>query len=120
MVPALAEAFHAAHQREFGVSTSEFPVAVVSIGVSAIGKLPSAPPFEPRAETTGSQAPTTREVFFDGSWVETTVLKSEEVRSGQVVPGPAIVEYPDSCAILPPGSRAEMDAHGNLLITLAA
>ncbi|MCA2380081.1 hydantoinase/oxoprolinase family protein [Agrobacterium genomosp. 3 str. RTP8] len=120
MVPALAEAFHLAHKREYGVSATEFPVAIVSVGVSAIGKLPAAPEFHPAEKSGAGSAPAKRDVFFNGAWIATDVFSSNRVESGQTISGPAIVEYPDSCAILPPGSHGEMDKYGNLLITLAA
>jgi N-methylhydantoinase A len=120
MLPAIAEAFHIAHQREYGVSTNEFPAAIVSIGVSVIGKLPEAPVFDFAAAKRAARQPGSRQVYFNGNWADTAVYDSQDVGSGQVIAGPAIVEYADACAVLPPGSRGEMDGSGNLLITIAA
>ncbi|MGH7264192.1 MAG: hypothetical protein ACREMB_04955, partial [Candidatus Rokuibacteriota bacterium] len=36
--------------------------------------------------------------------------------AGARVPGPAIVEEPDSTTVLPPGAAAEVDRWGNLLV----
>jgi N-methylhydantoinase A len=119
-IPALAEAFHAAHQREYGVSTTEFPVAIVSIGVAAIGKLPAAPIFDFENKRGAKNGASRRPVYFGGAWVDSFIYSSSDINSGQVIEGPAIVEYPDACAVLPPGSSGEMDHSGNLLITMPA
>jgi N-methylhydantoinase A len=38
---------------------------------------------------------------------------------GNVVAGPAIVEERESTLIVPPGARCDVDAHRNLVVTLA-
>lgn len=119
-IPAIAAAFHAAHHREYGVSTSEFPVAIVAIGISAVGKLPEAPLFSFGNRSEGPNGKSRRNVFFDGAWMETEVHPSVGLTAGKVVKGPAVIEYPDTAAILPPGSTGEMDNSGNLLVTLSA
>lgn len=119
-IPEIAEAFHAAHHREYGVSTREFPVAIVAIGISAVGKLPAVPQFSFDLAGDVVKDEARRKVFFNGAWVETDVVPSASLTAGKSVQGPAIIEYPDTVAVLPPGSFGEMDNAGNLIVTLAA
>lgn len=119
LIGLIEEAFHKAHLVEFGVSSKDFAVAIVAIGISAIGHLPSSPEFEFRGAPEQTSADKERNVFFDGSWVSARVYPSQSLSKGQRVDGPAIVEYPDTSAIILPGSAAEMDRSGNLFISIA-
>jgi N-methylhydantoinase A len=48
--------------------------------------------------------------------VETPVFDRYKLGPGATFPGPAIVEERESTAIVPPGARATIDAHHNLVI----
>ena len=39
--------------------------------------------------------------------------------AGTEITGPAVIEEPNSTTLLPPGDRAIIDRHGNIVITLA-
>jgi N-methylhydantoinase A len=117
LVPQIIDAFHEAHQKEFGVCTKEFETAIVAISVSAIGKLPESPEFDFQLKTE-SVDPASRDVFFDGEWKKSLVYSSNSLDAGARISGPAIIEYPDTSAVLIPGAHAEMDAAGNLFISL--
>ena len=41
----ITRSFHAAHKSEYGVSSDDFPVAFVAIGVGAVGELKQPPVF---------------------------------------------------------------------------
>ena len=68
-----------------------------------------------------SRAPnTSRKAYFpeaDG-WVNTQVLSRETLSLGHTVPGPAIVEDPDSTTVVPPGDTVELTTNGHLLIEI--
>jgi N-methylhydantoinase A len=40
------------------------------------------------------------------------------VGGGDGLPGPAIVEQPDSTTVIPPGARAHIDEIGNLVLSV--
>jgi N-methylhydantoinase A/oxoprolinase/acetone carboxylase beta subunit len=44
-IPEITRAFHAAHEHEYGVSSDDFPVAFVALGVGAVGELKQPPVF---------------------------------------------------------------------------
>jgi N-methylhydantoinase A len=53
-------------------------------------------------------------------FVEAAVLDRYRLRPGQLVRGPAVVEERESTAIVGVGGRAEVDAMGNLVVTVDA
>jgi N-methylhydantoinase A len=55
-----------------------------------------------------------------GGALDCAVYDRARLCAGNVIAGPAIVEQMDTTTLLPPGSRAEVDRLGNLLVTLEA
>lgn len=51
----------------------------------------------------------TRKVFHDGQWTDFSVWQMGELRSGNVVVGPAIIRDPMTTVVIPPGKRVELD-----------
>jgi N-methylhydantoinase A len=116
----ITSAFHARHALEYGVSSDVFEPAFVSIAVTGIGKL-GAPPAVQRRQTRGRDPRRgERPVYFDGGWVDTAVYDGEALGAGAALEGPAIVEYADTCAVLPPGASAVVDDADDLIITVGA
>jgi N-methylhydantoinase A len=124
-IDALKAAFDAAHQQRYSHSAADEPGQVVSLRVSAIGQLPK-PTLttiahggpQPAAEALTGR----REATFhppDGP-VATPVYDRAALRAGNRIAGPAIVEEPSATTLLRPGDTLEVDAHGNLLLTIGA
>lgn len=116
-LPEIAQIFHAAHAKDFGVHSEDFPVVFVALGVTAIGMFADPPVFRNAASSSDVSA-STRPVYFAGQWIETPVFAAEGLSTGSEVPGPCIVEYADACAVLPPGCTGKIDETGNLLIDI--
>jgi len=119
-LPEIAEAFHAAHRQEYGVSSDDFPIAFVALGVVATGALTEAPVFNfaSGAKTEGSQD-RSRKVYFEGTWVDAVLKNAADILTGETIRGPALIEYQDSIAVLPPGCDGEVDPHGNLIVSIS-
>ncbi|HSJ96805.1 MAG TPA: hydantoinase/oxoprolinase family protein [Myxococcota bacterium] len=116
----VTRAFHERHALEYGVSSDVFEPAFVSVGVTGIGRL-GAPPVVQRRVTAGRDARREpRPVYFDGTWIDTAVYDGDALAAGTEIAGPAIVEYADTCAVLPPGASAVVDDTDNLVITVGA
>ncbi len=122
-VAAAAESFHAAHERAYTRRFDDKPVMIVNIGLAGVGAVP---PLTMPAVRRGDATPPagalldTREVHFvDGhtaSAAATAFYRRERLLAGNVVGGPAVVEQADTTTVLPPGSVAEVDGHGNLIV----
>jgi N-methylhydantoinase A/oxoprolinase/acetone carboxylase beta subunit len=50
-----------------------------------------------------------RNVWWSGGWVETPIYEQEDVRAGNDVIGPAIIESPADTFAIPPGRAATLD-----------
>jgi N-methylhydantoinase A len=106
----LAERFAAAHEERYGHRDPEGEVVLVHIRLAMVSPGP-----RPRlvAADAGTLEESTREVRFDGEWLETAVLPGEPPR-GLRASGPAVFELPESTLVLPPGWQAEVDDAGTI------
>lgn len=117
---AVADAFHAAHKQEHGVSSDIFAPAFVSLGVAASAPTAALPDYTRPAGKNVVAMKSTRPVSFAGEWLDCPVYNGQILAPGQRTEGPAILEYLDSVAVLPPGAHATVDPHGNLIIDVGA
>ncbi|MSP11632.1 MAG: hydantoinase/oxoprolinase family protein [Chloroflexi bacterium] len=115
--------FHQEHRRAYGYSAPEEPVELVTLRLTALGKIakPKLRQIEQAgaADITGGTAQkTTRPVYFAerGGYVECGIYDRYRLGAGAVIAGPAIVEEFDSTTVIHPGYRAQVDRFGNLLI----
>ena len=116
----VADAFHAAHKQEHGVSSDIFAPAFVSLGVAATAPTAALPDYTRPAGENVVAMKSTRPVSFAGAWLDCPVYNGQILAPGQRTEGPAILEYLDSVAVLPPGAHATVDPHGNLIIDVGA
>lgn len=117
-LPAISSTFHRCHEMEFGVSSDDFAPAIVSLGVTAVGR--TARPVVQAVTASGGEAVKgQRQVYFDGAWHESNIYNGAALAAGASVAGPSIVEFDHACAVLPPGAEATIDNYGNLLIDIA-
>lgn len=121
----LKEDFDTVHQQRYSHSAPEEPAQIVSLRVSAIGRL-TKPDLAKIAEGTG--APTlqalsgSREVIFDPAdgAVSTPVYNRAKLLARNRIDGPAVIEEPTTTTLLRPGDTLEVDGFGNLLIEIGA
>jgi N-methylhydantoinase A len=116
-IPAIAQTFHAAHHREYGVSSDDFPIAFVALSVTAVGEIKEPPVFSFGAKS-GKPTASSRDVYFDGKWLKSALYSGAGLVPGSKVAGPALVEYRDSIAVLPPECHGEVDVCGNLIVSI--
>jgi N-methylhydantoinase A len=119
---ASVEAFHREHQRAYGFAAPEEPTELVTLRVSAVGRM-QRPSLRPASGATGRPAvPHFRHVYFDeaGDFVRCAIYDRYALAPGLRLEGPAIVEELDSTCVLHPGYAATVDELGNLLLAEAA
>ena len=116
-LPVIAANFHKCHELEFGVSSDDFAPAIVSLGVTAVGKT-ARPPA--RTLDTAGREPIKgrRPVYFDRAWHESNIYDGHALGAGARVQGPCIVEFEHACAVLPPNASGTVDDYGNMMIEL--
>jgi N-methylhydantoinase A len=88
---------------------------VVGLGIPDRPRVPDAQ----RVDRPG-RAGGTRRVYFgpDLGWRDTPIIDRPDLATPRE--GPAIVEEYDATCVIPPGARASLDAHGNILIELTS
>ncbi|MBC3764237.1 hydantoinase/oxoprolinase family protein [Quadrisphaera oryzae] len=114
------ERFHQEHEREFAFRRDDTPVEIYQLGLRAIGTTPK-PAFAAH-EVTPRPAPhsqSTRRAWFpETGWVDAAVHQRSDLPAGAQLTGPAVIDQLDSTTVIPPGTRAEVDAWLNILIHL--
>lgn len=110
--------FHQAHEKVYSFRDLSSGVEVTAERLRVVGEIP--PVALPRlpAEVRPAQCSIARRnLFLDGCLVPATVLQRDDLRCGQVLSGPAIVEQEDTTTVVLPSWSAVVDEIGNLLIT---
>ena len=122
MVRHLEEAFGQEHERTYGHRAGpDEPVELVAIQLVGAGlREGSGVPqnvHPSRAEATGQAS---RRAWFGDKhgWMETPVVSRADLAGGRT--GPLIVDEYDTTCVVPPGTRAERDSAGNIVMTLVA
>ncbi len=114
---ALIEAFHAAHRKTFGYSyAGQQKVEVVNFCVSGLGLIER--PSIPKLASAAGAPPqrTSRPVYFDGAFRDTTVYQRETLPPRLRLEGPLVIEEFGSTTVVFPGQSMEVDPHGILII----
>jgi N-methylhydantoinase A len=114
----IVQNFHREHEREYGVASEQFAPAFVSLGVTVIGRNEKPPIVQTGVAFGRAPHKGERRAYFSGQWLATPVYDGQRLTEGFTLRGPAIVEYAHSCAVLPPGASAVVDALDNLVITV--
>jgi N-methylhydantoinase A len=108
----LAAEFERRHEERYGHRDPEGEVVLVDIRLALV-----VPGPEPRPQAAeGEVERDSRQVYFDGEWVETPVLRGEPP-AGTEVESPAVFELPEATLVLPPGWSATVDNTGTIKAT---
>ena len=113
-----AQRFHAEHKRRYAYDMPERGIEVVSLKVTATGRVgnPEPPPLS--ASGRPPQPKGRRPVHFRGlGRVDCPVYERADLALDHAFSGPAVIEQKDSTTLLPANWRLEVDAHGHLLLS---
>jgi N-methylhydantoinase A len=120
-VAGIEEAFGREHERTYGHRAGvDEPVEIVSLRVVGLG-IPDRPrvPDALRVDRSGpGRAGGERRVYFgpELGWRQTPIIDRPDLMTSRE--GPCIVEEYDATCVIPPGARASLDVHGNIVIDL--
>ena len=117
----LKRRFDEEHLQRYGTNAPDEPAEIVSLRVAVTGAMKK-PPLE-RIARGGRTPPASarrgqRKAYFAeaGKAVRTPEFGRDELRAGNRIEGPALVEEHASTTVVLPGDRLEVDAFGNLVI----
>lgn len=108
--------FHARHEARFGFSIENEVIEMTTIK-TAVSALTEKPEFKPLGALENPPRPRNRKVHYADGAFDTPVYSRAELRRGETLHGPALVEEAASVTVLAPGQRLEVAATGHLLIT---
>ncbi len=117
----LRNRFYEVHESSYGYYSDQDPIEAINFRLTARGKLyrDSAQDGEAASGPPG-EAASRRPVFFTAEEaVETPVYLRADLKPGQVLEGPAILDQLDTTIPIFPGDRALVHASGSLIIELA-
>ena len=111
--------FHEAHLQQYGYSSPELPVEIVTLRVSGRGQLPAVdfasqklegetPPFEALLQE--------KRIELEGTSGPTRFYVRQKLKPGNRIDGPAIVLEYSSTLLIPPDFSARVDRWSNLII----
>ncbi len=109
-----------AHETAYGYASADDPVEIVNVRLSARARL-HRDEEKPIAEsdTSAPHPRGQRAVFFDADEaVHSNVYSRAELKPGQSVIGPAIIEQLDTTTPVYPGDRADVTKDGHLIIRI--
>ena len=110
-------AFEKRHEQLYTYALPESEPVLVNARVAAIGDL-SAPPMEPAIEGGVDATSTATRRIFLGSWIDAPIYKSQRLRAGQSISGPAIIEADTTTSLLLPDDMARITETGWLDIAV--
>jgi len=121
---ALEEAYGVEHEKTYGHRAgADEPVELITLKVVGRGV-----PEIPRAALAATArlpedvviAQPLRHAYFGPArgWCDTAIINRSDLREPR--PGPCIIEEYDSTCVVPPGSTANLDSFGNIVIDVRA
>ena len=116
---AIKHHFDEVHLLRYGTNAPEERAEIVSLRATVTG-LMNKPPLEKIGR--GGPAPSsaakrgTRPMYFSSKAVKTPAYSRAELRAGNRIAGPALIEEHASTTVLLPGDRMKVDGFGNLVI----
>jgi N-methylhydantoinase A len=113
--------FDEAHELRYSHSAPEESADIVSLRVSAIGRLgkPQFPKISQGSSKPRGAERGTRTVIFEGAGaLEATVFDRAKLQAGNVITGPAVIEEAASTTILEPGDTVTVNPYGHLIMKL--
>ena len=111
--------FHAAHLQQYGYSSPDLPVEIVTLRVSGSGQFPAIDFVSQKleAETPPKEALLQeKRIHLEGASGPTRFYTRKKLRPGNRIDGPAIVLEYSSTLLIPPDFLARVDRWSNLIL----
>jgi N-methylhydantoinase A len=114
----MIEEFHKLHKEVFTFSLPWVPVEIRNVRLTARIKSAKIPirQIEPGTADPAGALLKKRPCYFDSRWVETPIYNGLQLKAGNTIEGPAIIEEPTTTTVIPAANVCKVDAYGNYLI----
>jgi N-methylhydantoinase A len=116
----IVEAFHDLHEELHTYAVREEEPVIRAVRVQTVGRTekPGLGEFPREKGSVAAALRSRRMAWFEGRFVDTPVYDGDRVGHGHRIEGPAIVEERFTTIVIYPGQSAEVDRHGNYVVTL--
>ena len=115
----LRELFLAEHDRAYGYHNPDDPVEIANLRLTAWGRLPVPGVRVPSDTGRSAQPHASQRVHFEAEVpVQAPVFNRHDLRAGERIVGPAVIEQLDSTSLVYPGDEAVVDNALNLIVRL--
>jgi N-methylhydantoinase A len=117
----ITQAFDKEYKSTYGRLLQNGTRRVINLRSAVTGKRPrfDLSTLAPKGGTVEAARKGTRQVHFAAAWHETTIYNRLDLPIGAEIPGPAILEQPDTTVLIEPGLKGIVDTFGNTLIERA-
>jgi N-methylhydantoinase A len=117
---AIKRLFDNEHMLRYGTSVPNEPAEIASVRSAVTGVL-AKPRFDRVGRAAGEPRPRAmRRAWFQGAFIDTHAFDRDALLAGHHVAGPALIEEHASTTVLMPGDTMDVDACGNLIISIGA
>jgi N-methylhydantoinase A len=110
--------FHAIHERTYGFQSPEDPCELVTFRLSAHAALDQPVLRDPPATGVGSPVGHRDVHVGDAGFASIPIYERASLPPGTRIEGPAIVHQVDATTLVPAFAVAEVDEHGNIILTI--
>lgn len=121
---AIKQQFDELHKVRYGTSAPKEPADLVSLRVTVLGTMKKPPRHSVESGSATPEPDALRAVkpvyFRNGGWAETPVYLRDQLRSGNRIVGPALIEEHASTTVVQPGDELCVDELGNLQISIGS
>ena len=117
---AISDSFYRAHLQRFGYADRNEPVEIVNLRLKldlAVDKPDLGLDSSTGTNLSQAQIGSVEVVFRQGE-METPLYQRDLLSAGVSISGPALVVQLDTTTVVPPGWQGDVDAYGNLLLTM--
>jgi N-methylhydantoinase A len=111
-------AFHIVHEKRYGYSDRARACEVVNIRVRFMGRTPkpTLPKMPPGGSNPAAALVGKSRVLFRSRRKSTAIYDRSRLRTGNRIPGPAIVTEYSATTLIPPDWAGRVDRNGNLIL----
>jgi N-methylhydantoinase A len=113
----IAERFHKLHLEEHTYDRRDEDVMISSLRVRSRALLSKPQLRRIPGSTAMPKSSGTRQAFFGSGYVKTKLYDGPQMRAGQTISGPAIIEEPFTTVVVPPKWKVKLDKLGNYVAT---
>lgn len=117
----LMETFEQRYEAIYGAGTAfrQAGFEIVTFRVDAVGKIkkPVLQKHYTAGENSSQALKGKRKVFFDNTFVMTDIYDGDRLKPGNIIKGPAIVEYKGTTAVIYPEQSGTVDNYLNLILS---